>query len=95
MIAWNPAALDLFRRHCENRRDALLAAGADPSIQNSKGFTADANQMADGRAWLPEDVRALIRQHRLAQVAQASRPQDSDLASPEEALARRSRGRFM
>lgn len=30
MIAWNPAALDLFRRHCENRRDALLAAGADP-----------------------------------------------------------------
>ncbi len=30
MIAWNPAALDLFNRHCENRRDALLAAGADP-----------------------------------------------------------------
>ena len=30
MIAWNPAALDLFRRHCEDRRDALLALGADP-----------------------------------------------------------------
>ena len=30
MITWNPAALDLFRRHCENRRDALLATGADP-----------------------------------------------------------------
>ncbi|MGD9611355.1 MAG: VIT domain-containing protein [Kiritimatiellia bacterium] len=30
MIAWNPAALDLFRRHCESRRAALLATGADP-----------------------------------------------------------------
>lgn len=30
MIAWSPEALDLFRRRCEDRRDALLAAGADP-----------------------------------------------------------------
>ena len=30
MILWKPEALDLFTRHCEDRRDALLAAGADP-----------------------------------------------------------------
>ena len=30
MIIWKPEALDLFTRHCEDRRDALLAAWADP-----------------------------------------------------------------
>lgn len=30
MMSWNPEARELFDRHCEDRRDALLAAGADP-----------------------------------------------------------------
>ena len=30
MMSWNPEARELFDRHCEERRDALLAAGADP-----------------------------------------------------------------
>ena len=30
MIIWKPEALDLFTRHCEDRREALLALGADP-----------------------------------------------------------------
>ncbi|HAL91611.1 MAG TPA: hypothetical protein DCM68_01125, partial [Verrucomicrobia bacterium] len=30
MISWNTEALELFQRHCEDRRDALLATGADP-----------------------------------------------------------------
>ena len=30
MISWKPEALDLFTRHCEDRRDSLLALGADP-----------------------------------------------------------------
>ncbi len=30
MISWNPEALELFQRHCEDRRAALLAAAADP-----------------------------------------------------------------
>ncbi len=30
MMSWNPEALALFTRHCEDRRDSLLALGADP-----------------------------------------------------------------
>ena len=30
MMSWNPEARDLFQRHCEDHRDVLLAAGADP-----------------------------------------------------------------
>lgn len=30
MMSWNPEALELFHRHCEDRRDALLSVGADP-----------------------------------------------------------------
>lgn len=30
MMSWNAEALDLYHRQCEDRRDALLAAGADP-----------------------------------------------------------------
>lgn len=30
MMSWHPEALELFQRHCEDRRAALLAAGADP-----------------------------------------------------------------
>ncbi len=30
MIPWNPEALELFNRHGENHRGALLALGADP-----------------------------------------------------------------
>ena len=30
MITWSPDALDLFQRHCEERRGSLLALGADP-----------------------------------------------------------------
>ena len=30
MITWSPEALDLFHRHCEERRTSLLSLGADP-----------------------------------------------------------------
>lgn len=30
MISWNAEALELFQRHCEDRRGTLLATGADP-----------------------------------------------------------------
>ena len=58
MIAWNPEALDLFRRHCEDRRDALLAAGADPdevysdwkSLVESRAAAAGESVVDAGRA---------------------------------------------
>lgn len=75
--------------------EVLLDRGADPTIKCAKGTTADEKLAYNGMPSLPEDVRALIRQHRLNNLAQASRPQ-SDLATPEEALARRqARGRAM
>lgn len=70
----------------------LLDHGADPTILNMSGQTAEQYQQN-------EDVADYLRSTRLrdalGQTASQSRPQDSDLASPEEALSRRSRGRRM
>ncbi|KAF1696003.1 hypothetical protein CSC65_05770 [Pseudoxanthomonas daejeonensis] len=75
--------------------EALLAAGADPAIQNNKGQTADEQRWASGQYRMPDDVRATIRQRRLGKLAQDVRPPESDLADPDEVRARRSRGRSM
>lgn len=72
----------------------LLEAGIDPDLKDRSGQTAEVNQWGDGDFRLPEDVRTAVRQARLDKVAQASRVQAS-LASPEEVLAHRNRGRFM
>ncbi len=65
----------------------LVEAGGNPHQKNHDGQT-------------PEDtvynpaVKALFRQYRLSQLAQDSRP-TTDLATPDEYLARKSRGRMM
>ena len=71
----------------EQLASVLIDAGADPNQKNHDG------QTPQDTVYNPA-VKALFRKHELGQVAQASRPQ-SDLASPEEALARRFRGRSM
>ncbi len=70
MIAWNPAALDLFRRHCEDRRDALLAAGADPDE-----VFADWQALVESRARAAgeADVGAARAESALAELAGALR----------------------
>jgi len=69
--------------------DVLLAAGADPHQKNHDG------QTPEHTAYNPA-VKARFHRHRLEQLAQDVRPQDSGLASSEEALALRSnRGRRM
>lgn len=72
--------------------ECLLTHGADPTLADSRGNTAD---NAAG-AWMARETiqRAQVR-YRLGQVAQSVRPQDSTLASVEEVLARRSHGRRM
>lgn len=65
----------------------LIDAGADPHQKNHDGQTPE-NTVHNTA------VKSLFRKHQLGQVAQSARPQ-SDLASPEEAQARRGRGRFM
>lgn len=73
---------------------SLLDAGTDPEcVSSTRGVTAYQQQWEHGQYVLPDDVRALIRQSKLTTVASQARP--DDLASPEEALSRRSRGRFM
>lgn len=62
--------------------DVLLAAGADPNQKNHDG------QTPIHTAYNPA-VKARFHRHRLEQFAQDVRPQDSGLASVEEAQARR------
>ncbi len=67
---------------------ALLDRGAiwDPNSEKSamaRAFTPD-----------PDAIDTLLRRAELKQIAQAALPQ-SDLASPDECMARRSRGRAM
>jgi ankyrin repeat protein len=73
---------------CMNGFTALLDRGAiwDPTSEKSamaRAFTPD-----------PDAIDTLLRRAELKQIAQAALPQ-SDLASPDECLARRSRGRAM
>ena len=72
----------------------LLEAGAQPDIQDRHGKTASDHARAS-HSPIAEIIDTWDRQRQLSEVAQAARPQ-TDLASPEEALAlRRSRGRCM
>ena len=83
----------LFYSKSVDTARALLGAGCDPECVSRRGITADQQQWEHGKYVLPDDVRALLRQSKLEQIASRARP--DDLASPEEALSRRSRGRFM
>jgi len=65
--------------------EALLAAGADPQLADQKGRTALNHPVLE--------VRAVVQRVQLAKTAQTGRT--PDLASPEEAMARRNRGRMM
>ena len=57
MTSWTPEALDLFHRLCEEHRDSLLAAGADPdelfieweSLIASKAVTAGESEVTPAR----------------------------------------------
>lgn len=73
----------------------LLERGADPAIQNHDGQTAEHYQSTEGDQGVADYLRSTRLRDALGQTASQSRPQDSDLASPDEALARRSSGRRM
>ncbi len=57
MTSWTPEALDLFHRQCEERRDSLRAAGADPdelfieweSLIASRAVAAGESEVAPAR----------------------------------------------
>lgn len=70
----------------------LLEHGADPAIQNRAGQTAEQFRQEGEVA---DFLRSTRLRHALGETASQSRPQDSDIASPDEALARRSSGRRM
>ena len=69
----------------------LLDHGADPAIQNRIGQTAEQHQTGE----VSDYLRATRQRDALDLTASQSRPQDSDLASPDQALARRSSSRRM
>ncbi|KAF1695990.1 hypothetical protein CSC65_05700 [Pseudoxanthomonas daejeonensis] len=73
----------------------LLAHGADPSIQNHDNQIAEQYQGAEGIQDVVDYLRANRLRDALGKTASNNRPQDSDLVSPDDALARRSRGRCM
>lgn len=81
----------------------LVEAGARLDIKDESGSTAKqiAQSAFGGRSVLEvierrEDyLEAEKRQAALGQIAQQTRPQDTELASPDEVRARRSRGRIM
>lgn len=73
----------------------LLERGADPAIQNKDGQTAEQYQSAEGDQGVADYLRSTRLRNALGQTASQSRPQDSDLASPDEYLARRNRGRAL
>ncbi|RYZ23850.1 MAG: hypothetical protein EOO16_03130 [Chitinophagaceae bacterium] len=81
----------LFNISTPEQAMALLNLGADPIITDNQGRTADQAQ------WERETIEVIetaIARRKLEVVATQSRPQ-SDLASPDECKARRSRGRAM
>ena len=73
----------------------LLEHGADPTLQNREGQTAEQYQDLEGAQNVSNYLRAVRQRGELDKTASQSRPQGSDLASPDDALNRRSRGRCM
>ena len=92
--------LHLAGRHSNGEvAQALLAHGADMEALNTKGEAprdvfAKFIPMA-GTLDAKDVFRAYDRQQALGQIAQGNTTTQNDLASPEEALSRRGRGRFM
>lgn len=89
----NPNAQDvagetpLHLNESHEMADLLVSAGADHRLKNHDG------QTPQDTVYNPT-VKALFRRHRLQDLAQDSRP-ETDLASPEQVLARRGRNRCM
>ncbi|GAB3513223.1 hypothetical protein [Pseudoxanthomonas daejeonensis] len=76
----------------ERAAQALLAAGADVGMKDGWGQTpAEANPYSDAK----RVIQVAANREALASVAGASSSRYSDLASPDEARARRSRGRSL
>lgn len=69
---------------------ALIEGGADVDVEDNFGETP--MELAEGDTL--KVFQSWSEKHQLKDIAQDSRPQ-SDLASPEEALGRRGRGRMM
>ena len=76
----------------EKVAQVLLAAGADANAKDAWGETpADVNQFGGAK----RVIQVAANREALASVAGASSSRYSDLATPEQALSRRSRGRAM
>ncbi|RYZ23852.1 MAG: hypothetical protein EOO16_03140 [Chitinophagaceae bacterium] len=81
----------LFNVSTPEQAIALLNLGADPTISDKQGRTA--NQVQREKETIEVIESGIVRRN-LEVAAMQSRPQ-SDLASPDEARARRSRGRSL